>query len=88
MGPWSLHGAHWASWADCFSMIQERHSEITAKLFESLESNNDEIETIYHLRSCCLTLMNAGMELPSWTDLRNGLRAPKIDVVDEEPGVV
>ena len=58
--------AHWASWADCLGMIQERHATIADLFIRSLDAPP---ESAFHLSGAveCRTLLTGvGFETPSW----------------------
>ena len=77
--------AHWASWADCLAMVQERHPDV-ASLF---------VDQLAHPTTPCLQAVArvardltglGGFQLPSWRELAMGARPEPREPEHFEPG--
>ena len=70
--------AFWASWADSFAMIRERHSTVAATIVESLEQSVDMSPTLASVARARHHLSGVeGFEPPSWEALVQGARPPE-----------
>ena len=64
--------AYWASWADCLSMVQQRHPQVAAALVTELEGNP--ASPFLPAASQCRAKLIGKMEVapPSWAALALG----------------
>ena len=60
--------AHWASWADSFRMIRQRHPLIARLIIAGLEDDSP-LPCFRSVRQCQQTLDDAGLEMPPWQEL-------------------
>ena len=58
--------AHWASWADCLGMIQERHAVVADLLIGSLDAPPESAFQLSGATECRTLLAGVGFETPSW----------------------
>ena len=71
--------AHWASWADCIQMVRRRHPAIAERWIQGVE---DVTPCFRAVRTCQQRLVDAGLEIPTWTELSE---SPPVLVSDPEP---
>ena len=62
------HAAHWASWADCIRMVQQRQLIVARTIIEVVEAN-DPGQAAQGVVSSINSLCTAGFVIPSWDDL-------------------
>ena len=78
--------AFWASWADCLSMVRERHPEIATTILRRM-GDPMAPPTLVAARTVAGQLVGvAGFDPPSWEALADGQRPPLRDPDDSEPG--
>ena len=70
--------AHFASWADAFSMVRQRHSLIAETMIGHVEEGT--APCFQAVRECRELVEEAGLEVPSWTEL--SVSPPRLE---EEP---
>ena len=76
---------HWASWADCFPTLQERHPGVGRLIVTRLSDNAGDP----HLSGPNVSrerLLDVSYNAPSWEQIADGLR-PGVPMEDPEPGV-
>ena len=79
--------AYWASWADCLSMVHQRHPQVAAPLVTELEGNPT--SPFLQAASQCRAELTGKMEFapPSWAAMALGERPPMREPEDREPGM-
>ena len=76
----SKGGAHWASWADCIRMVKERHPTNAETMITHMADGT--APCFEAVRACELSLVTAGLEIPSWRELAE---TPPERVAEPEP---
>ena len=61
------HAAHWASWADCLAMVQQRHPTVSEEMVVGLD--RDTAPCLAAVRQCREVLAEADFHPPGWRDL-------------------
>ena len=61
------HVAHWASWADCLAMVQQRHPSVAEEMIVGLD--RDLAPCLAAARHCKEVLAEANFHPPGWRDL-------------------
>ena len=80
--------AFWASWADCLSMVNDRHPDVATMMVRQLSGVDDcESPSLQAApRAAQESTGVEGFEVPSWEALVRGARPPPHEVDDYEPG--
>ena len=65
------HAAHWASWADAFKMIEERHPEIAVTIIRTIHVER-EAPSVQAIVISQRSVETDGFVCPSWEDLATG----------------
>ena len=63
----SRFAVHWASWADCVRMVNERHPPIADMMIHHLQEGL--APSFLSVRICARRLVEAGFEMVSWDEL-------------------
>ena len=66
----SRSAAHWASWA-CMRMVRQRHPDIAEFMMTNLADGAG--PCFVSVRGCQQSLVEAGLEMPSWAELSESL---------------
>ena len=80
--------AFWASWADCLSMVHNRHPDVATMMVRQLSGVDDCESPSLQAASRAVREVTGveGFEGPSWDALVRGARPPPHEVDDYEPG--
>ena len=80
--------ALWASWADCLSMVYDRHPDVATMMVRQLSGVDDcESPSLQAASRAARELTGVEcFEVPSWEALVRGARPPPHEVDDYEPG--
>ena len=80
--------AFWASWADCLSMVHDRHPNVATMMVRQLSGVDDcESPSLQAASRAARELTGVeSFEVPSWNALVRGTRPPPHEVDDCEPG--
>ena len=78
--------AFWASWADSLAMIRARHPLVARTIVDELEGGTT-CASLAAARDAEQSLVGVeGFEPPSWTALSEGVRPPRRDIEEYDPG--
>ena len=68
------HAAHWASWANCLAMVQQRHPSVAEEMIVGLD--RDLAPCLAAVRHCREVLAEANFHPPGWRGLGSGGSRP------------
>ena len=77
------HAAHWASWADCLAMVQQRHPTVAEEMVVGLD--RDPAPCLAAVRHCREVLAEANFHPPGWRDLAVVVPDPAEEVEPNQP---
>ena len=75
--------AFWGSWADCLEMVKARHPQVAQDMISGFQRQSS--GCLSSVRGAENRLRDAGVHIPEWEELAEGLRPEDIQASEWEP---